>query len=303
MEDKNTSIEFSDNVIRRFLLGSLSAPEQLAFEQRFSSDPRLDSRVRRAELDLADDYTYLRLSTGERELFEEKFLVSADRRRLVEVSLALRDRFASASVLKTKNTFIAQLRTLFRLRRPFGKLAFGLAILLILFGATWLVIRERRIVERITNTIRPRRSAPRSAPQEVHHPANTSSPEHQTTPAPMGVHNQTFSPSVIIALVPEASSDRGKMPSLTLPKGEQAIVRLQLALIPSQAGTYRAELLTIDGQTIISADSIRTPENGSAQVDFDVPARLLTTGNYQVRLVRDNAGIKENLGRYYFRVQ
>ena len=303
MEDRNTSIEFSDNVIRRFLLGSLSAPEQLAFEQRLFLDPRLDSRVRLSELDLADDYTYLRLSAGERELFEEKFLVSADRRRQVEVSLALRDRFAFASVLKTKSTFIAQLRTLFRLRRPTSRLAFGLAILLILFGATWLVIKERRIVERISNTIRPRRSSPRSAPQEVHHPANTSSPEHQTTPAPMGVHNQTFSPSVIIALVPEASSDRGKIPSLTLPKGEQAIVRLQLALIPNQAGTYRAELLTIDGRTIFSADSIRTPENGSAQVDFDVPARLLTTGNYQVRLVRDNAGIKEDLGRYYFRVQ
>jgi hypothetical protein len=303
MEDKNTSIEFSDNVIRRFLLGSLSAPDQLAFEQRLFSDPRLDSRVRLAELDLADDYTYLRLSAGERGLFEEKFLVSEDRRRQVEVSLALRDRFASASVLKTKSTFIAQLRTLFRLRRPSWRLAFGLAILLVLFGATWLVIKEPRIVERVSNTINPRRPSPRSAPQEVHHPANTSSPEHQITPAPMPVHDQTSPASVSLALVPVASPGLGSMPLLALPKDEQAIVRLQLALTTNQPGTYRAELLTVDGQTIFSAKSIRTPENGSAQVDFDVPARLLTTGiNYQVRLVRDNAGIKENLGRYYFRV-
>jgi hypothetical protein len=301
MEEKNISVEFSDEAIRSFLLGRLLAPEQLAFEQQLFSDPRLDARVRLAELDLADDYTYLRLRAGERNLFEERFLVSADRRRQVEVSTALRDRFVSVSAVKTKSTLIERLRTLLHFRRSW-RLAFGLAMLLILLGAAWLVIREPRIAERITNKIIPRRSPPRSAPQEVHHPANASSPEHQTTPAPMGVHNQTFSPSVTIALVPEASSDRGKIPSLTLPKGEQAIVRLQLALIPNQPGTYRAELLTVDGQTIFSAESIRTPENGSAQVDFDVPARLLTSGNYQIRLVRDNAEIKENLRRYYFRV-
>lgn len=303
MENKNTSIEYSDDAIRRFLLGRLSSPDQFAFERQLFSEPSLDARVRLAELDLADEYACRRISAAARDLFEEKFLVSAARRRQLEVSVALRHRFASASVLKTKSTFIAQLRTLFRLRRPSQRLAFGLAILLVLFAATWLVIKEPRIVERISNKIYPRRSSPRSAPQEVHHPANTSSPEHQITPAPMGVHNQTFSPSVTIALVPGASSDRGNIPSLTLPKGEQAIVRLQLALIPNQPGTYRTELLTVDGQTIFSAESIRTPENGSAQIDFDVPARLLTIGNYQIRLVRDNAGMKEDLGRYYFRVQ
>ena len=263
MEDKKTSTEFSDDAIRRFLLGRLSSPDQLAFERQLFASPRLDARVRLAELDLVDDYACRRISAAERDLFEEKFLVSAARRRQVEVSTALRDRFVSASVVKTKSTLIERLRTLLHFRRSW-RLAFGLAMLLILLGAAWLVIREPRIVERITNKINPRRSSPRSVPQEVHHPANTSSPEHQTTPAPMGVHNQTFSPSVTIELVPEASSDRGKIPSLTLPKGEQAIVRLQLALIPNQPGTYRAELLTIEGQTIFSSESIRTPENSSA---------------------------------------
>jgi hypothetical protein len=102
--------------------------------------------------------------------------------------------------------------------------------------------------------------------------------------------------------VPAASSDSASMPSLTLPKGEQAIVRLQLAVTPNQQRTYRAELLTVDGQTVFSAESIRAPEDGGAQIDFEVPARLLKTGNYQIRVARDNAGVQENLGRYYFRV-
>ena len=97
-------------------------------------------------------------------------------------------------------------------------------------------------------------------------------------------------------------SDRSNIPSLALPKDEQAIVRLQLALTPNRSGTYRAELLTVEGQTVFSAESIRAPKRGSAQIDFDVPARLLRSGDYQIRLARDNAGMNEDLGRYYFRV-
>jgi hypothetical protein len=299
VENSNNSIESSDEAIRRFLLGRLSAPEQLTFERQLFSDPRLDARVRLAELDLADDYACRRISVDEHELFEGKFLVSEDRRRKVDVSIALRDRFASPSVVETNRTFVARLRTLFYFRRPSWRLAFGLAILLVLLGGFWLAIKEPRMVERITNKIIPRRTSPRSAPQEVNHPANTSGPEHQVTPAPMPPHDQTSSPSVSIALLP---SDRSNIPSLALPKGEQAIVRLQLALTPNQSGTYRAELLTAEGQTVFNAESIRAPEIGSAQIDFDVPARLLKSGNYQIRLARDNAGMKENLGRYYFRV-
>jgi hypothetical protein len=119
----------------------------------------------------------------------------------------------------------------------------------------------------------------------------------------MGVHDQTSAPSITITLVPEASSDRGNIASLSVPEGEQAIVRLQLALMPNQSGSYRAELLTVDGKTVFRAESIIAPESASAQIDFDVPGRLLRSGDYQIRLARNKAEIKENLGRYYFRVR
>ena len=80
-------------------------------------------------------------------------------------------------------------------------------------------------------------------------------------------------------------------------------MRLQLALKVNQPGPYRAELLTVAGQSVFSAESITAADNGSARIDFDVPAHLLKTGNYQISLGRDNAGAKENTGSYYFRVQ
>src|SRR5260370_26213318 len=115
VENRNNSSEFSDEAIRRFLLGRLSASEQPAFEKQLFSSTLLDARVRLAELDLADDYAYGRISAGERDLCEEKFLVNSDRRREVEVSIALRDRFASIG--NTKPTVIAGVRPLLRLNR------------------------------------------------------------------------------------------------------------------------------------------------------------------------------------------
>jgi hypothetical protein len=302
--DQDNSSEFSDEAVRRFLLGELSAAEQPLFEQGLFTDVGLDARVRLAELDLADDYAYGRLNGAERELLEEKFLVSADRQCKVEVSRVLRDRFASVAVVEGKATFAAGLRSLFGFTRPAWRIAFGVLILLILFGTVWLVIKEPRIAGQITNRIIPRHSPPQSAPREAGHPANTSMPEHQITPSPMPVHDQTAaSPvSVSIALMPAVSPQTSEMPALNLPKDGQDVVRLQLALKPDQTGPYRAELVTIEGSPVFSADSLN-PADSRAGINFDVPARLLKAGDYQIKLSRVDGGSKGSVASYYFRVQ
>ena len=301
MEDKNTSTEFSDDAIRRFLLGRLSSPDQLAFERQLFSEPRLDARVRLAELDLADDYAGGRISATERDLFEEKFLVSADRRRQLEVSVALRDRFASA--VKAEPTFIAGIRSLLLFNRPAWRYTFAVLIFMLLVGGAWVIVEKKgRIKEAITSRWVHRHSPTPAVPLESNHPTNNALPEHQTSPSPMPVHDQT-PPSLVsnlIVLTPAGSSEIASVPQ---PGTDQQTVRLVLALKSNQAGTYRAELLTVDGKIVFIAESINTPESGSGHLNFDVPARLLKTGSYQVRLARDNAGIKENLGGYYFRVQ
>jgi len=302
--DQDNSSEFSDEAVRRFLLGELSAAEQPLFEQGLFTDVGLDARVRLAELDLADDYAYGRLNGAERELLEEKFLVSADRQRKVEVSRVLRDRFASVVVVEGKATFVAGLRSLFGFTRPAWRIAFGVLILLILFGTVWLVIKEPRIASQITNRIIPRRSTPPSAPREAGHPTNTSMPEHQITPSPMPIHDQTAaSPvSVSIALMPAVSPQTSEMPALDLPKGDQDVVRLQLALKPDQTGPYREELVTIEGSSVFGAESLK-PIDSRAGINFDVPARLLKTGDYQIKLSRVDGGSKGSVASYYFRVQ
>lgn len=292
------SRKVSDETIRRFLLGGLSVSDQSRFEQSLFTGEGLDSRVRLAEFELADDYAYGRLTSADRKLFEQNFLVTADRERELRVSDILRQRFSTVPARSEQKTF-ARLAHLLGLDRPARRTAFSVLILLILFGTVWMVVKEPRLTERIANKIIPRRSPLRSAQREVNHPTNASSPEHQITPAPLPIHDSAIPSAGRVELFP-GTPNLGKIPTVTLSKGEQDLLRLKLAVIADQTTPYRAEVLTIDGQTVFSVDLLH------GQFDLDVPMRLLRSGKYQVRLsdarnARD--GAKKEVASYYFLVQ
>src|SRR5438128_541354 len=144
---RDNSVEFTDAAIRRFLFGRLSAAEQTTFEEYLFTDESLEARVRLAEFDLADDYALERLSAADRKAFEKKFLLSAERTRQLKVSTALRDRFASTATLAAPAPKVAtasiseRLRLLFGLNQRAWRLAFGVAILVVLVGMVWLWVK------------------------------------------------------------------------------------------------------------------------------------------------------------------
>jgi hypothetical protein len=293
---------FSDETIRRFLLGSLSASEQPLFEQRLMSEVGLDARARLIELDLADDYAYGRLTTSERKLFEQRFLVTADRPRKLRISELLRDRFSFAGAAelaarRETDRGANRLWHFFGLDRRAWRIAFGALILLILFGTVLLVVKEPRLAERLTKKIIPRRSTPLSAPREVNHPTNTSSSEHATTPSPLPPHDSTTQSLQTVALFSTAG-DAGKIPTVNLSNGERDVVRLKLAVTVDQTVPYRAEVLTIGGQSVLLVDRLQGP-----QFDIDVPMRSLKGGKYQVRLSDARDVSKKEVASYYFLVQ
>jgi hypothetical protein len=304
--DRNNSQDFSDEAVRRFLLGRLDVTEQTAFEQHLFTDDGLETRVRLAEFDLADDYALERLSAADRVAFEQKFLLSAGRKRKLNVSSALRDRFASSILATTapkgaKASISERWQLLFGLNQRVWRLAFGVAILVVLVGMVWLLVKEPRIKEGIRVVIFNRRApAPAPTPRLAGHSNNTSSPpEHHTTPSPMPPHE---SPVILrVGLFSDVSRDHDKIPLIDLPKGEHDIVRLQLALKPNQTGIYRAELLTKDGSSVFRADSLKVIDPG-AGIDFNVPARLLRPGDYQIRLGGPGNEATAVETKYYFRV-
>src|SRR5947207_5825842 len=140
MIEPNSFIVFSDDAIRRFLLGELTMTEQTAFENRLVADDELEARVRLSELELADDYAQRRLPHAESLRVQERFLVTRDRQHMTAVSQALRDRFTPA----TDGTA----QGFFNLDNVAWRYAFAAAILIVVFATVWLGVRERHLAIR-----------------------------------------------------------------------------------------------------------------------------------------------------------
>lgn len=308
---RTSSPEFSDEAIRRFLLGQLGAAEQKTFEERLFVDDKLEARVRLAEFDLADDYVAERLSRTDRELFKQRFAVTKARHQKLTVSEALRDRFASsaAALSDEKLTLGGHLRLVFDFSQPAWRFAFGAMILVILLATVWLVIKEPRINQRIFARRPPAPApAPSTVAPEAHHPSSGSAlPEHKETPSPLPGHepNPTAneSQSVVKSIVLLPGNSGANMPAFILPERDDGVVRLQLRFEETRPSTYRAEVFNAAGQSIFAAQSLRATYREGAMIDLEVSARLLTAGDYQIKLIQVSDGLEEVVASYYFKVR
>ncbi len=297
MENKHNSQDVADDSIRRFLLGQLKADEQSLFEEQLFTNRELETRVRLAEFELADDYAFKRLTEKETESFRERYLVTTDRNQKLSVSQAMRDRFASEAVFGTKPSMSQRLMPLFDLRRPAWRYAFAAFILILIVGTVFLVTKEPRVVR----ILLPERFGPRPhaspTPQLMNHSTGSSSPVHDEPSPPAAPHE---SPLIVVLT---ATSSLDQSPVITLPPGEHALVRFQLAIKEGTQGVYRADLWTSSGEGLFRVDSLKPDGPKASSVDFDVPANGLKSGQYQISLSRVDDPAKPESLQYYFRVQ
>lgn len=300
-----SSDSISDETIRRCLLGYAHADEQAKFEELLLLDDEMEKRVRLAEFELADDFSFGRLSADERELFTSNFLVTKERGQSLAASLALRKalsrRTAETNAIETQSRqSIAGWRltnsSLFRYDNPV--FSFGLALVaLVLFGGLfWLLIKSPHVQppEVVKHPTAP------SPGRESHHPGGPQSPpqtpDSVITPA-------ESAPVATLMLGPDPQSDDRHSVHFTTPPMEIDFVRLEFLLEASEAATYQAELLTSEGQQIAVASKL-TSVNANQQMKlvWDVQATLLRAANYQVILRLVNGEQAQEVGRYNFTV-
>jgi hypothetical protein len=247
---------------------------------------------------LADDHAFERLNPTDKELFEHRFLVTAARHQKQLVSEALRERFAAEPVVTSAPsamTVADRLKSWLGLGGPLWKLAFRVIILLLLIGTMWSVLRGPRLGQRLLSIRRPAPAAtPAPNPQLSHHSTSPEPPKQSAPP------DQLAAP-VTIMLAPQHGYDPAHIATVSLPDSERGILRLQLSA-KGTPPTDRAELLTVSGQTVVAEGDLK-PSPGVDIVSFDVPGRVLTAGDYQMKLSRMTAGVESNVVTYYFRVQ
>ena len=286
--------QFSDEAVRRFLLGSLNTTEQSLFEHSLFVDETLEERVRLAELELSDDYTANRLSRADRDLFRQRFLLTTDREQKVAVSKALYDNFASSPSI-VQATFWEWINGLFDIRRHSWKYAFAALILAVLLMATALLVK--REPSRFVYPFRAPRAGPRpsatSTPRITNHSTNAPAPSHSETSPALPLHDGLTTSVVLNTATPLESA-----PTISA-SGE--LITVQLILNEPLAESYEVNVVTMSGESVFSADGLKRTEDKT--LGFDVPASSIKPGDFQVTLTQLDGESKQTVGTYYFRVR
>jgi len=284
---------FSDETIRRFLLGGLNATEQSGFEHSLFIDEALEERVRLAELELSDDYTANRLSHAERNLFRQRFLLTRDRGTKLHVSKALRDNFADPTSIARSDAW-QNFIGMFDIRRHAWKYAFATLTFILLLLATALLVRKERshLVELPPRRVLPKPSASAN-PQRANHPPNSGAPIHNESSPTLPLHEGLTTSIVLDSATPLESA-----PTIST-SGDMLTV--QLVLDEPLAESYAVNVTTAAGESVFAADALTRTEERT--LGFDVPTSSIKPGNFQIALTGVDGEVRRAAGMYYLRVR
>jgi hypothetical protein len=303
----------SDETLRLYLLCRLEDDHRLELDERLLTDNQLAERIVLVESELTDDFAAGRLDPVEREAFAKRFLVTERRKRQLHFTSALQDysrsRTAAPVSVMTRQprpSWRESIAGLFSLNRPAWAFAGSVAVLLLVIGLAWFVVKQSRETQGLIARHEAIPSSPQPSPPVAASPAISSvqPTPAQTVPVVPTPSEPALRPTIAsLVLLSGANRGGGDLPRIALPDGERDIVRLSLVLETPAEGTYQAALLTAEGQTVTARSKLKAGlRNAEARVVLDIPARLLHKGDYQIKLSRHRADAQlETVGRYYFR--
>jgi hypothetical protein len=289
------------DLMSRYLLGTATSVEQQALEDRYAADPEVFEQLVAVENELADRYARRELSAAEQAAFEQHVLAHPRRRARVEFAEALRQAVSETAAAPAALTVRERLAQWWQSVSSSQGMALGwAAAALLLTLAGWGVSRWLRptintdVAQHNGTAVTPR---PLSSPMVT--PTLTSKPPAKPNATP-GVSAPAVPAFVTFTL--QSGLVRGNeadTPTLTIPAGTDE-VRLRLKSDASGYARYRLTLQQADGRILRNIN--RAPQANT--FTFNLPARLLTEGEYTVALFGLNPdGEADALSKTTFRVQ
>lgn len=287
----------TDSAIRRSLLGRADAVEQAKFEALLMLDDVFERRVHRLELELADDFSFGKLSWEEQQLFTSRFLVTPGRLRELAVSDALRKFLSTKSPSSTRAAgryWKLSFANLFAVDRPFASVVLATAALLVFGTLVWLSLKA---------PLRPSAiSKKQSAPSpEKHYAHPVVSPDPKDNSANDRGAEQRQVPT--ITLQPEGKPESKQ--TVRLPNAGVTSIRLGLLLDvnPAENALYEARLMSADGVQVATFSELKAQTVNTPKVVIDVPAEDLKSGDYLIELRRISEAGPHEPQRYSFIVK
>ncbi|HVN83190.1 MAG TPA: hypothetical protein VMW38_29670 [Terriglobia bacterium] len=305
--------------LKSYLLGELRPEDQQRLEQRLMIDTAVFDELQRVEEELIDDYLKGALSGRQKESFESFFLLPPERRQKLTFARELRRYIAEHAPRKARwSNWWESWTSVWRVQNPIPAWSLAAAILLILVGGSWSVVRiftlqkeieqarvpelQKRLAEtqdrnvELTARLQHEQNQRGLLEQEV---ANLRTGEK---PSRLSLLPGQTQPVFAFFLTPSLRG-LGSSQKLSIPSGTN-LVQLELNFAPEDYARYRATVQRVDGEEIWSQSWLKAePAARSQLLRLILPAKLLTPGDYAVSLSGISAsGESENAGKYYFRV-
>ncbi|HKX32995.1 MAG TPA: hypothetical protein VJ302_35265 [Blastocatellia bacterium] len=304
-------------LMTRYLLGSLSEAEQDRVEETFFTDPDFFNELMARRDDLIDSFARGELAAPENELFERRVRSSPALCQKVEFARALIVKLEAAASPRLEPVAIGMEPgsstwplSGFGSRwpvRPVGGWRWSLlaASLLISAGGLWLTIRRGDaprppVVDQVA--IAPSPAAAPSDSRAAAAPEKSPAPSSLPAAAPPPRRPARWAASIAgFLLAAGASRADDGLRELELP-ARTITVRLQLEIDPDAPRHYRAVLRTPGGSPLWARDQVSAVRQGRSRVVVcDVPAALLEERNYILRLHPQSAEDSADID-YYFRI-
>lgn len=314
----------SDQQLRAYFLGRLSAAEAEILELECAAGAELTEQAQTVERELADDYLRGSLSANDARLFESNYLTTDARRIKLRVVAGLwqivREEKSKSAVAAAANSVW---QTLFD-RKNALKFVFGTFILLFVCGAVAFYLSNPSVDDRQVAGINvpdpaaaPENPAiqnpatetqnPVTAPTEISALSNLEANKNINSPqknqavrknAPASKRSGQSQPALaVFALLPGTLRDAGEQFITVAPAMKNLGLRLKL---PEDAGKYRiyrAVVKTAEGDSIFTAPNLKSS-------NFRIPVEKLENRTYIVFLEGKNDGNKfESVADYSFRVR
>jgi hypothetical protein len=295
------SERIDETLLIRYLLGRLGEEEQVQVEDRAFADAEYLAALEAAEADLIDNYIGGALSRDDRRAFEQRFLVSPQRRDKIQFA---RDFARVAAELKP--TFPARMTAwqaftaLMQAWTPTVRFAAAAAALVLVATAALLLVQNTAMRSQVAALESQQKELQSRAAQldrqlaEAQARTSTLTAQAEQPLAPRG----TVDSLVLQPGLARAESRREKL----VVHASSQLARIEVGLEPrDEYPSFRVELRTQAAAEVLTLGNLRKRQNA---VTFEVPASALAAGDYELALKGVSSGQSvQDIGFYYFTVQ
>ena len=318
----------NEKLLIRYILGDSPEEQRLRVEGEFLSDDQSYERLMALEDELFYDYAQNKLSPGEREQFEKRFLSSErNRRRTLLASVLAHKMFESAPVEMAEKSiadrepqrFWQSLKSYFVAQSAAMRVSLA-ALAIVSLALIWLVIgidglrnefnqfRGQRAVQE--DQLRQQAPQKSDRTDKLNLKPNREMNENATLrrefgkkQAQSGAPGQR-APSVIsLVLAPSIVRDQGPgIKKLHLTPGARLLKLLLNLNGDIEYKSYQVMLLTAEGAERWGRDKLQARRTGLGRsIVLSLPARILAPGDYELRLKGyASDGTLEETGDYYY---